>query len=239
MSVPSPADDPMTDSPAPTAGPIPDAPATFRPLRTKRGRALHDLRAEIKDCRRCVVAGFLPEAHPIAWGWTGQRAMLVGQAPAARGHLAVIPWSGGGGVKLRAWLRDAGFEGEDALQRTFLVSAITRCFPGPSPSGKGDRAPSPSEIAICADHLDGELALVRPELIVSLGLIAARRVGAKGALGDLVGTRLVGERAGVRYTLIPLPHPSGVSHFLNSEEGRGKLADGLRLLGEERAARGL
>ena len=229
----------MTESSRPSTESIPDAPATFHPLRTKRGRALRDLRTEIKACRRCVVAGFLPEAHPIAWGWTGQRAMLVGQAPAARGHLAVIPWSGGGGVKLRAWLREAGLAGEDALQRTFLVSAITRCFPGPSPSGKGDRAPSPAEITVCADHLDGEIALVRPELIVSLGLIAARRLGARGALGELVGTRLVGERAGVRYTLIPLPHPSGVSHFLNSEEGRARLAEGLRLLGEERVTRGL
>ena len=211
----------------------------FHPLRTKRGRALRDLRAEIKACRRCVVAGFLPEANPIAWGWTGQRAMLVGQAPAARGHLATIPWSGGGGVKLRAWLREAGFEGEDALQRTFLVSAVTRCFPGPGASGKGDRAPSPAEIAVCADHLDRELALVRPGLVVSLGLLAARRLGAKGALGELVGTRLESERAGVRYTLIPLPHPSGVSHFLNGEEGRAKLAEGLRLLAEERLGRTL
>ena len=215
------------------------APTTFHPLRTKRGRALRDLRAEIKDCRRCVVAGFIPEAHPLAWGWTGQRAMLVGQAPAARGHLAEIPWSGGGGVKLRAWLREAGFAGEDALQRTFLVSAVTRCFPGPSASGKGDRAPSPAEVTVCADHLDRELALVQPGLVVSLGLMAARRLGARGALGDLVGTRLEAERAGVRYTLIPLPHPSGVSHFLNSEEGRAKLAAGLRLLSEERVARGL
>lgn len=216
-----------------------DPSSPFRPLRTKRGRALHVLGAEIRACRRCVVAGYLPEAHPVAWGWTGQRAMLIGQAPAARGHLAEIPWSGPGGVKLRSWLREAGLAGDDALERTFYVSAITRCFPGPSPSGKGDRAPSPAEITICADHLDGEITLIRPELIVSLGLIAARRLGATGALGDLVGTRLVGERAGVRYSLIPLPHPSGVSHFLNSEEGRTKLAEGLRLLGEEQVDPGL
>lgn len=185
------------------------------------------------------MAGFLPEAHPVAWGWTGQRAMLIGQAPAARGHRAEIPWSGAGGVKLRGWLRDAGFDGDDALERTYYVSAITRCFPGPSASGKGDRAPSPAEIAICADHLDRELALVKPELIVSLGKLAANKLGTRGALSDLVGVRLEGERAGVRYTLIPLPHPSGVSHFLNSEEGQLKLAEGLRLLAEERVGRGL
>jgi len=210
-----------------------------RPSRSKRAVALRELGHEITACRRCVVAGFLPEANPVAWGWDGQRAMLVGQAPAARGHLAEIPWSGPGGVKLRGWLLEAGFVGDDALERSFYVSAVTRCFPGPSASGKGDRAPSPAEIAICADHLDGEIELVRPELIVTLGKLAANKLGARGPLGELVGRRLGGERAGVRFRVIPLPHPSGVSHFLNSEVGRTQLAAGLRLLAEERRSRGV
>ena len=74
------------------------------------------------------------------------------------------------------------------LEDNFYLTSVTKCFPGPSVSGKGDRAPSPAEISLCAGHLEREIAFVRPELVVTLGKLAANVMIGPGSLTDLVGT---------------------------------------------------
>lgn len=203
-----------------------------------RGAALSRLHEEIAACRRCVAAGFIPAAHPIFKGEIGSRLMVVGQAPGASAHERPVPYSGPSGKTLRAWLAAAGFP-DDTLHTRCYLTSVTKCFPGPSASGKGDRAPSAAEITLCRDHLEREIALVRPELILALGRLAITALVGPGSLSELVGTMRDAERAGHRFLGLPLPHPSGVSHWLNAAENRARLAAALRLLGELREARGL
>ena len=55
-------------------------------------------------------------------------------------------------------------------------------------------------------------AVLRPEIILLLGLLAIRvGLGRVPSLSASVGTATI--REGVRY--LPLPHPSGVSRWLN------------------------
>ena len=119
-----------------------------------------------------MVAGYLARAERVGGtrGSIGDAVMLVGQAP---GHLSVErskPFSGPGGRVLDGWLRHAGFAGR-ARSRVYL-SAMTRCDPGKNPSGSGDRKPSPAEVALCRPYLLGELALVRPQVILPAGGMA-------------------------------------------------------------------
>ncbi|MFL5759201.1 MAG: uracil-DNA glycosylase family protein, partial [Thermomicrobiales bacterium] len=58
---------------------------------------------------------------------------------------------------------------------TLFLTSATKCFPGASASGKGDRMPSATEVALCAGHLDREIALVRPELVIGSGSSFLRR----------------------------------------------------------------
>src|SRR5215212_10404683 len=111
----------------------------------ERVEALTRLQREMMACTRCVAAGFIPAAFPIFKGEIGNRVMVVGQAPAWYAHERPLPYSGATGKTLRAWLAQAGFP-DDALHGRFYLTSLTKCFPGASPTGKGDRAPSAPEI---------------------------------------------------------------------------------------------
>src|SRR5690606_15650513 len=187
-------------------------------------------------CTGCVGAGYLAEANPVFHGYASQRVMIVGQAPGSRAHVTGIPWSGRSGEILRGWLEGAGFPAKK-WRETWYLTSLTKCFPGKATQGKGDRAPSRAEIALCNDHLEMEMALVRPEIIVTLGKMAASRIipGAnRRALADLVGTVADVDLAHGMTIVIPLPHPSGVSRWLNDPANRARVDAGLALLADAR-----
>ena len=204
----------------------------------ERAAALARLHHELAACARCVTAGFIPAAHPIFRGAVGNRVMVVGQAPGALARERPMPYLGATGRTLRGWLARAGFD-DGALHGRFYLTSLTKCFPGPSASGKGDRAPSAAEVALCRTHLDRELALVRPELVLALGRLAAVAFLGSAPLTELVGTLQPAERAGHRLLVLPLPHPSGVSRSLNDPATRARHERALDLLAEFRARHGL
>jgi uracil-DNA glycosylase len=152
-----------------------------------------------------------------------------------------LPYTGATGRTLQRWLARAGFPPE-ALHRDFYLTSLTKCFPGPATGtgAKGDRPPSAREIALCARHLDREIALVRPEIVVSLGRLAAERLDptARGLpLTELVGSLRPAERAGHVFRLLPLPHPSGVSRWLNDPAHVARLDEALAILRREVVSR--
>ena len=165
--------------------------------------------------------------------------MIVGQAPGPTAGKRPLPFSGPSGRTLQVWLERAEFP-PGALHRDFYLTSLTKCFPGPAISGgKGDRPPSAKEIALCSGHLDREMALVRPEIVVSLGRMAAERLdptARKQSLAELVGSVRPAERAGHAFRLIPLPHPSGVSRWLNEPAHRARLDAALTVLAREALA---
>jgi uracil-DNA glycosylase family 4 len=153
--------------------------------------------------------------------------MIVGQAPGAVEITTGLPFSGRAGAELRRWLGRAGIDEAHLPYRT----AITKCFPGKAASGAGDRRPSPPEIALCAPWLEAELALVRPRVVLLVGTLAIERFWGRVPLSEVVGkSRSEGGRV-----LIPLPHPSGASRWLNDPRNRRLLSRALRLV--EREAR--
>ncbi|MGH2378886.1 MAG: uracil-DNA glycosylase [Candidatus Limnocylindria bacterium] len=209
--------------------------------------ALGRLHAEIRDCTRCVAAGHIERAQPIVEGKATDRIMIVGQAPGIVELEVNHPFSGRSGVTLRAWLAEAGISKDELPYRT----AVTKCFPGRAASGAGDRRPSPAEIALCAPFLEREIDLVRPAVLVLLGQLAIERFWGRVALDDAVGRSRHIERAPQNagpgrgdpaapwtMTLIPLPHPSGASRWLNDPANRALLRRGLRLLKREAAVLG-
>ncbi|MEA2662112.1 MAG: uracil-DNA glycosylase [Chloroflexota bacterium] len=152
--------------------------------------------------------------------------MIVGQAPGIVELTTRTPFSGRAGAELRRWLARAGIAEADLPYRT----SITKCFPGKAPAGSGDRRPSPPEIALCAPWLEAELALVQPEIILLVGTLAIARLWGPGALSALVG-RSTRSPAFGGALLIPLPHPSGASRWLNDPANRARLDRALRRVG--------
>jgi uracil-DNA glycosylase family 4 len=195
--------------------------------REERQQLLELLHAEVATCRLCVEAGYIPSAAGVAGfrGYVGQQLMLVGQAP---GHLSVargLPFAGQGGRVLETWLQRAGYPA-GALHTHIYLSALTKCYPGKSVRGGGDRKPSPAELALCRPFLLRELELIRPRAILLVGGMAIQAFLGSGRLDGVVGTSY--ERNGVM--LLPLPHPSGVSRWLNRPEHQEMLQAALEIL---------
>lgn len=190
--------------------------------------SLEALHLRILSCRLCEEAGFIERAAPVVSSATGTRMMLIGQAPGIVEHEVRRPFAGRSGKVLFGWMRSVGIE-EDDFRRYVYMTAITKCFPGKARTGSGDRRPSSREIALCHRHLEAQLALVRPETIVLIGGLAIERYFPRAPLAELIGRRFVAD--GVR--LIPLPHPSGASRWLNEPHHRDLLAGGLRLVRAE------
>lgn len=201
-----------------------------------RQSRLEAVQEEIAACAACVAAGFIPAARPVFRGHAGQWLMVVGQAPGPTSHASAVPYSGPTGRTLARWLAQAGLPDGSLHERCYLTS-LTKCFPGKATgtAGKGDRAPSAREIALCARHLDREIALVRPAVVIALGRLSANALcpATRGLpLAEVVGRAWPAERAGHAFTLLPLPHPSGVSRWLNDPANRARVDAALALLGE-------
>lgn len=189
---------------------------------------LERLHARIRACTLCADAGYIERAAPVVAGHHVNRIMLIGQAPGVTELESRQPFWGRAGKELFRWMERIGIS-EPEFRSHVYMTAITKCFPGKAPGGKGDRKPSPAEIALCRPYLEAQLELVRPRVILLVGGLAIERWFPRMPLHELVGKRLVCD--GV--TFVPLPHPSGASRWLNVPEHRELLADALALVREE------
>ena len=152
--------------------------------------------------------------------------MVVGQAPGVTEAEAGRPFNASSGRRLFEWLAEVGWA-EDVFRATQYMSAITKCYPGKSAGGKGDRVPTRTEQRLCARFLEEELALVDPVVLLPVGGLAVQRFLGKVRLTDVVGT-VVQDRKG-RW-ILPLPHPSGASLWLNRPANQARLAQALEHL---------
>jgi len=175
-------------------------------------RSLASLQRDLSGCRACVEAGYPLESLPVRNLHSGQRAYMYGQAPGIVEGEERRPWRGRAGKTLRRWLE----LDEEQFYETFYCASVTRCYPGRAPSGRGDRTPRPREQELCTFWRDWELELLRPELIVPVGGLAIKRLLGIGGLASCIGRRYQREDA----VVIPLPHPSGASSWLNLPANR-------------------
>jgi uracil-DNA glycosylase len=167
------------------------------------------------------------ESLPVVLGYEGQRAYMLGQAPGAQEGAERRPWRGRAGKTLRAWLE----MDEESFYGAFYCASITRCYPGKAPSGRGDRTPTPREQELCSYWREWEFRLVRPRLVVTVGSLALRRLLGKSGLTECVGCRFDYEYG----VVIPLPHPSGASGWLNDPANRQLVARAAETIRKELA----
>ena len=166
-------------------------------------------------------------------GRPGQRLMLIGQAPGIVELGPRKPFAGRAGSELERWMQRAGFAGDDHFRGLTYITSVTKCFPGKAKSGGGDRRPSRVEVEQCRPWLIGQLELVRPRLILLVGTLAIEQFlqHLPGRSLDILVGRLF-ETNGGEPLLLPLPHPSGASRWLNDHGNRAQLERALALLQE-------
>jgi uracil-DNA glycosylase len=196
----------------------------------RQASSLVGLTEAVLACRACQDAGYLARANPIRPALAHDaRMVLIGQAPGSATDRKGYHFAGPAGAFLSAWLDRAGFPPGYFREHVYLTS-LTRCFPGKSASGNGDRAPSRAEIELCRHFLDSELNALNPRVVLLVGKMAIDAFLGKQPLEGTVGhVYPSGERI-----YLPLPHASGVSRWLNTSEHRALLDQALSELGRLR-----
>ncbi len=187
------------------------------------------LQADMRACRRCLDAGYNITPGAVFSGPSPAALMLVGQAPGVTEAEAKRPFNASSGRRLFQWLAEAGLEESDFRAR-YYVTAVTKCYPGKHPKGKGDRKPSRAEQKLCRPFLDAELEFVQPRLLLAVGGLAIETLlGTRMRLDEAVGRAFYvdGRR------ILPLPHPSGASLWTNLPENQAQLRKAMMLLYEE------
>jgi uracil-DNA glycosylase len=196
------------------------------------------LRAHVKALHACRKCPRMASA-PVSGGPVASKVLLVGQAPGVREPGLGRPFAWTAGRTLFRWFEEACGFGEEVFRAHVYMAAVCRCFPGKHPQGSGDRVPDAEEIANCAPWLEREIALLQPRLVIPVGKLAIAQFIEADKLAEVIGRRIPLERAGVKFEVIALPHPSGASTWHRTEPGNTLLREALSLLGRHPALRAI
>ncbi len=185
----------------------------------------------LNACRACPNVFGLPVTGAVA----GARVMLVGQAPGPHEVEDRRPFAYTAGRRLFTWFSDHLGITEEEFRKRIHIAAVIRCFPGKDAKSGGDRVPDEIEIANCGAHFDREITLLKPKLIIAVGTLASSQLVGIAQLKDAVGRVHRASRAGRKFDVVVLPHPSGRSTWLNKKENAAMLEESLRLIREHPA----
>jgi uracil-DNA glycosylase len=165
-------------------------------------------------------------APPVTGRPVRSKVLLIGQAPGDKEPKLGRPFAWTAGKTLFKWFHGALGWTEDEVRDRIYFAAVCRCFPGKREEG-GDRVPAPEEIAACADWLEREFRLLRPELVLPVGKLAIGQLLGARPLAETIGQSFPVTFRGFEAECIPLPHPSGASPWHRMEPGKTLLGQAL------------
>lgn len=119
------------------------------------------LAEEVEQCTLCAISADI-QNHVFGQGDAHARIMFVGEAPGADEDKQGLPFVGRAGQLLTDIItKGIGIKREDVY-----IANVLKCRP------PGNRNPQPDEIANCIGYLKRQVALVKPEIIITLGKFA-------------------------------------------------------------------
>lgn len=122
---------------------------------------LHD------QCMRCERCGLAQTRTNVVFGVGNQTAdiMFVGEGPGEQEDLQGEPFVGAAGKLLDQMLSII-----DLDRNNSYIANVVKCRP------PGNRDPKEEEQEACIGYLRNQFALIRPQVVVCLGRIAAKRL---------------------------------------------------------------
>ena len=153
---------------------------------------IRSLEGQISGCLKCVL-GQTRTKFVFGVGNPQATLMFVGEAPGADEDAQGEPFVGRAGQLLNKILAAINMKREDVY-----ICNILKCRP------PNNRTPSPEEVEVCIPYLKKQIALIRPRLIVCLGLTAAQNLlQINESLTKLRGRTLQFEKTPLRVTYHP------------------------------------
>jgi len=173
---------------------------------------------EIRACQRCPLGRTRTQAV-VYRGSLTPRVLFVGEAPGALEDRTGIPFVGRAGRRLDAAVERLGLGSSE-----FGVLNVLKCRP---PGNRFDR----SAARTCRPYLDRQLALLQPEVVVTLGASALRAFDPSAPPILAAAGR---PRPSLPWRVFPLLHPAAA---LRSRRWAVRWEDDLTALGAWLAAR--
>lgn len=162
-----------------------------------RAQALERLHESLRQCTRCDLAEGRTNVV-VGTGDPDADLMFVGEAPGAAEDETGVPFVGRAGQLLDSLLQGIGL----SRDRVFIANVL-KCRP------PGNRDPQAPEIEACQGYLAEQVALVRPQLVCTLGNFATKLIsGSPDGISTVHGVVQEVQFAGVPFTLYPVFHPA-------------------------------
>jgi len=178
------------------------------------------LSAKIRSCRKCPLGTL--RTHAVVYrGGPAPRVVFVGEAPGAEEDRVGLPFVGRSGRELDSAIAALGLTPEE-----FGILNVLKCRP---PENRFDR----SAARTCRPYLDRQIALLHPEVVVTLG---ARALAAFDPSAPPMLAAAGAPRRPANPAHFPLIHPAAA---LRSRRMRERWERDVRALGRwltERAA---
>ena len=133
---------------------------------------LSSLNVAVRACRRCKLRARC-KRPVIGVGKAHADVMFVGQAPGWQEDRDGIAFIGQAGQFQAATRERLGL-------KSVYDTNCAKCYPGKQRGG--DREPPQDAMDACLVHLEAEIALVKPKLIVAVGAISMRHFGITGGI---------------------------------------------------------
>ncbi len=132
----------------------------------KRAAELASLAAVVATCRKCPHLADARTQTVFGVGSTSARLMFIGEAPGADEDHQGVPFVGRAG----RLLTDMITKGMGLTREEVYIANILKCRP------PDNRNPEPDEAANCLPYLERQIAVIRPEFLCLLGLVAVRNL---------------------------------------------------------------
>lgn len=175
--------------------------------------SLRELAQAEASCTRCPLYRDATQAVP-GEGPSHAAFMLVGEQPGDKEDIAGKPFVGPAGRVLDQALHDAGI----AREKTFVTNAVKHFKHEMRGKRRLHKRPDNYEIERCKIWLDLERSLVKPSIIVALGVTAARSLTGRTVTIGKVRGKPIDLADGTR--LVVTVHPSALLRIEDEDERR-------------------
>lgn len=128
----------------------------------QKANSLAEFEKLICNCTNCVL---YKNRNKFVFGSGNPNAdvMVIGEGPGAEEDIQGLPFVGRAGKLLTDILKAINFERDEVY-----IANIVKCRP------PGNRTPLPDEMETCIPYLKKQIELIKPKLILCLGLTAAK-----------------------------------------------------------------
>ncbi len=151
---------------------------------------------EVASCKKCPL--YKTATNPVPGnGGSGAEIVFIGEAPGFHEDKLGIPFCGVAGKLLDELLFSIGLD----RNKVFVANMLKHRPPE-------NRDPAVEEMEACGEYLDGQIKIINPKAIVTLGRFSMAKFYPYGKISvDHGKGRIIGYN-GQKYIFIPMYHPA-------------------------------